>query len=72
MGRPRGTNAELDTSHAILSLEGCPGKCCSSVTSDELIHIVFWETIDVESIPVSTDGINDVICVAVCAASVIQ
>lgn len=57
-------------SHAILSLERCPGKGCGSMGGDELVHVVFWDTIDVESIPVSTDGINDIVCVAVCAASV--
>ena len=32
---------------------------------DELIHVVFRNTIDVESIPVSTESINDVVCVAI-------
>lgn len=37
---------------------------------DELIHIMFGDTVNVESIPVSTEGINDIICVAVSTASV--
>lgn len=38
---------------------------------DKLIHVVFGNTVDVESVPVSTESINDIVCVAVCAASVV-
>lgn len=52
-------------SHAILSFKGSPRESCRSMGGDELIHIVFGYTIDVESIPISTDGVNDIACVAV-------
>lgn len=32
---------------------------------DELVHVLFGHTINVESIPVPAEGINDIICVAV-------
>jgi len=52
-------------SHAILSFEGGPRESCCSVGGDELIHVVFGDTIDVESVPVSTEGVNDIVCIAV-------
>jgi len=52
-------------SHAIFSLKGRPRECRCSMKGDEVIHIVFRDTVDVESIPVSTEGINDIVGVAV-------
>lgn len=68
---PRGSSSPMSKQrgpeclHAILSFKGSPRESCRSMGGDEMIHIVFGYTIDVESIPISTDGVNDIACVAV-------
>lgn len=57
--------------HPIFSFDLCPRWSCCWVSTDELVHVLFWNTVKIHSIPIPCHDIYDIFCVMLRLAAIV-